>query len=140
MSRRFPALALLVFAGCSSLAPTENLLPDGAVPMTALAEYQGWFGNTEACSRLSGRFNNIRWYVVPGAETFQTTAGPKVGMWEKIGSEDRIIIAGRYVDHEMVVSHEILHYLLDREGHPPEYFVDRCHLTWESWSTTHVGD
>lgn len=32
-----------------------------------------------------------------------------------------------------VVRHEMLHALLDRGDHPPEYFVSRCGLTWESW-------
>jgi len=44
------------------------------------------------------------------------------------------VIAGNYAEHEMVVRHEMLHALLQREGHPTDYFVNRCHLTWESWS------
>ena len=56
-------------------------------------------------------------------------------MWEKAGSVTRIIIAGHYTDHEMVVRHEMLHHLLDREGHPAEFFVNRCQLTWDSWKS-----
>jgi hypothetical protein len=77
--------------------------------------------------------------VVPNAETFETPAGEKVGMWEKSGNTTRIIIAGRYLDHEMVVRHEMLHHLLDREGHPQEFFAARCHLTWDTW-TASVAD
>lgn len=140
MRTRFPILALLVAAGCSSFAPVDERLPYGALPMVAPAEYGAWFERTAACSGLRGAFDRIQWYVVPGVETFATAAGPKVGMWEKHGGVARIIIAGRYRDHEMVVRHEMLHHLLDREGHPADYFVDRCRLTWESWNAAHAAD
>jgi hypothetical protein len=140
MRLRFASLALLVAAGCSSFAPTEERLPPGAVPMAAPAQYEAWFTSTERCAGLQGRFNRIQWYVVPGVETFPTEAGPKVGMWEKSGGQARIIIAGRYQGHEMVVRHEMLHHLLDREGHPTEFFVERCQLTWESWTVSSAAD
>lgn len=106
--------------------------------MTARSEYQAWFAKTEACAGIVGQLRSVQWFVVPNAETFPTPEGPKVGMWEKSGNAARIVIAGRYASHEMVVRHEMLHHLLDREGHPAEYFVERCHLTWETWSA--VGD
>ncbi len=130
------ALAVLVIGGCSSFGPSETTLPVGAVPMEARPEYQAWFGKTESCSHLKGQFQSLQWFVVPNAETFSTPEGPKVGMWEKSGNVARIVIAGRYVGHEMVVRHEILHHLLDREGHPSEFFIDRCQLTWESWAAS----
>lgn len=130
---RWLSLAVVAFGGCSSLAPSEPDLPVGAVRLAVGDEYQTWFARTAACSGLRGQFNEIQWFVVPDVETFTTAAGPKVGMWEKTGNVARIIIAGRYTGHEMVVRHEMLHHLLDREGHPVEYFVDRCKLTWDSW-------
>jgi len=126
---------MVLAGGCSILSPTQIELPVGAVPMIAPGTYQAWFAKTEQCSGLRGTYQTISWYVVPDAATFETSAGPKVGMWEKSGSVIRIVIAGRYADHEMVVRHEMLHDILDREGHPPEYFVDRCHLTWDSWGS-----
>ena len=133
LRRSFP-LALLAFLGCSPFGPGEATLPLGAVPMAAPAQYPAWFARTEGCSRLLGRIGDIQWFVVRGVETFPTEGGPKVGMWEKVAGSSRIIIAGRFADHEMVVRHEMLHHLLDREGHPPEYFVTRCQLTWETWA------
>ena len=130
---RLLAASVLLIGGCSSLAPSDLELPPGAVPFAAPAIYGAWFAKTEACAGVRARFQNIQWYLVPDAATFPTAAGPKVGMWEKSGSEARIIVAGRYADNEMVVRHEMLHHVLDREGHPTEFFVDRCHLTWESW-------
>lgn len=116
------------------------MLPVGAVPFAAPARYQEWFGRTEACAGLAGRFAEIEWYVVPDVTTFATAAGPKVGMWEKSGGAARIILAGRYSEHEMVVRHEMLHHLLDREGHPSDYFVARCQLTWETWPAAASAD
>ena len=55
-------------------------------------------------------------------------------MWERDQQGARIVLAGNYENSEMAVRHEMLHHLLDRTGHPPEYFIDRCHLTWESWA------
>jgi hypothetical protein len=78
----------------------------------------------------------IKWYVVPGVSTFPTAEGEKVGIRIKTGNDVRIVIAGNYVEHEMVVRHEMLHALLNRAGHPPEYFQDRCHLTWETWAAS----
>ncbi|HEV8599346.1 MAG TPA: hypothetical protein VGQ69_08310 [Gemmatimonadales bacterium] len=99
------------------------------------AVYQEWHQRTQACSGLTGDFSTVQFYVVPGVDTFPTEVGPKVGMWTREGRVNRIIIAGNYLAHEMVVRHEMLHALLQREGHPAGYFVERCHLTWESWNS-----
>ncbi|MFN0178117.1 MAG: hypothetical protein ACKVZ0_04910 [Gemmatimonadales bacterium] len=131
--RHVLAVGGLLVGGCSSFGPSEVALPYGAVAMAANPAYQAWFDRTQACSGLRGTLQAVRWYVVPGVETFETPEGPKVGMWEKSGGVSRIIIAGGYLNHEMVVRHEMLHHLLDREGHPSEFFTSRCRLTWESW-------
>ena len=131
-----PLLALwLGVASCATLEPGP--LPEGAIPMTAPPVYAEWFARTEACADLSGRFESIEWYVVPDVATFETEMGNKVGLWEQTGGVTRITIAGAYTEHEMVVRHEMLHELLAREGHPQEYFVTRCQLTWDSWASTH---
>ena len=127
------SLAVAMIGSCSAFSPSIAALPAGAVQVAARPDFAAWFSRTEACSGVAGQFQQIQWFVVPGVAAFETAEGPKVGMWEKSGSVARIIIAGRYLDHEMVVRHEMLHHLLDREGHPQEFFVDRCHLTWETW-------
>ena len=124
----------VLLAACSSITgPRATALPQGAVPIVAPAVYRDWAARTEACSGLRANFSTVQWYVVPGVDTFPTEGGEKVGMWVSTGETDRIVIAGNYQNHEMVVSHELLHHLLKHEGHPSEYFVARCHLTWESW-------
>ncbi len=123
-----------LLSGCAALSPSETVLPVGATEIPVPAAYSQWHARTQACSGLSGDFSTIKFYVVPGVETFSTTQGQKVGEWTSDGTTSRIVIAGNYRDHEMVVRHELLHSLLRKEGHPPEYFVDRCRLTWESWN------
>ena len=122
-------------SACSALAPSEPAVPAGAVALVMPAVYREWFQKTEACSGRSGNVAAVQFYVVPGVETFATADGPKVGEWISDGAGDRVIIAGNYQLHEMVVRHELLHALLRQSGHPAEYFVSRCGLTWESWNS-----
>jgi hypothetical protein len=119
-------------AACEALAP-PGPIPDHAHQIEPPAEYRGWWSATELCSDLTGRFEAIEWYVVPGASTIPTESGPKVGVWSRSSAGTRIVLAGNYAGSELVVRHEMLHALLDRGGHPPEYFEERCRLTWETW-------
>ena len=135
LARSIVALCLpVITAACASLAPSGNALPPGAVLMATPAVYLEWHAKTEQCSGRTGSFGTLEFYVVPGVETFPTSDGLKVGEWITAGSSSRIVVAGKYQDHEMVVRHEMLHSLLRAEGHPSEYFVNRCRLTWESWN------
>ena len=136
-------LAILASAGtlvlgCAALEPMSSL-PEGAVQIEAPVTYGTWWFKTEACAQLTGRMDKVTWYVVPGVSTFQTESGEKVGFWTKSPEGTRIILAGDYRDHELVVRHEILHELLGREGHPEPYFRDRCHLTWDTFEDPAVA-
>lgn len=130
----FSRPSLLLVAGCASFSPSDPELPPLAVQIAASEAYRGWFQATAACSGASGDFQAIEWYVVPGVDQFVVDGAPRVGMWQRAGNRSQIVIAGNYAEHEMVVSHEILHHLLGREGHPTDLFVNRCQLTWESWA------
>lgn len=127
-------VGVLSAAGCGGFEPTEPELPALAVRIEAPAKFQEWHAATEACSGLVSSFQAVEWYVVPDADTFVADGAARVGMWQRVGGRSQIIIAGNYLDHEMVVSHEILHHLLGREGHPSDLFVNRCQLTWDSWA------
>ena len=129
-----PMVVASLASGCAALSPSESLMPAGAVPVPMTAQYQSWFRSTEACSGIRGTVENLQFYVVPGVETFATPDGQKVGEWISEGGNHRIVLAGNYQDHEMVVRHELLHALLRQAGHPDEYFVNRCQLTWDSWT------
>lgn len=129
-----PALLALVM-GCVTEPDAD--LPEGAVAMQASEQYRSWWGETEACSRLSGSFSRIEWYVVPGVASFPTDEGEKVGIRIQSGDRTRIVLAETYAAHPMVVRHEMLHALLQRSGHPVEYFETRCRLTWQLWNEDH---
>ena len=129
----------LIGTGCTALAPSESLMPAGAVPVPLTAQYRSWFESTQECSGLRGDLAAVQFYVVPGVETFATPDGQKVGEWIAEQGNHRIIIAGNYQGHEMVVRHELLHALLKQAGHPDEFFVTRCQLTWESWTQNQAG-
>lgn len=129
----FYCLGLLgALAACETLGPPDPL-PANAQRLSAPPEFASWWSATEACSGRAGDLSHIEWYVVPGAHTIETSNGPKVGVWSHSSAGVRIVLAGDYAANELVVRHEMLHALLDREGHPAEYFQQRCRLTWESW-------
>ena len=109
-------------------------LPDHAVRFVPPAEYQVWWARTEVCVGRHSHPDDIAWYVVPGETDFETPHGPVVARWSRGTDGARIVIAGAFLGDEMVVRHEMLHAILDRADHPPEVFVDRCHLTWRSWA------
>jgi predicted small lipoprotein YifL len=130
--RALPLLLLTALAACERLGALTPP-PDHAVAFVAPAQFGVWWARTEACAGRQGHFEDISWFVVPDVSQFMTPQGAEVGRWSQGRDGTRIVIAGLYLDSELVVRHEMLHALLDREGHPPEYFVVRCHLTWASW-------
>lgn len=136
--RAFLPALLIPLLGCTT--EPSSALPEGAQEFAPPATYQAWWASTEGCAEIRGNVNRIKWYVVPGVSTFPTEGGEKVGIRIKTGSDVRIVIAGNYVEHEMVVRHEMLHALLNKPGHPAEYFQDRCHLTWETWAASRPTD
>ncbi len=85
--------------GCAAMEPATSL-PEGAIQMEAPLSYQGWWDKTESCAELTGRMDQVTWYVVPGVSTFQTESGEKVGFWTKSPGGTSIILAGDYRDHE----------------------------------------
>ncbi|MDZ4674748.1 MAG: hypothetical protein SGI84_09850 [Gemmatimonadota bacterium] len=135
--QRFYSIALLgalATTACAAVEPSGPSLPALALRIEAPAHFRSWFSQTEACSGLSATFQTVEWYVVPGVNSFEVEGADRVGMWQLVEGKSQIVIAGNYLDHEMVVSHEILHHLLGREGHPNEMFVERCQLTWDTWA------
>jgi hypothetical protein len=66
----------------------------------------------------------VRWYVVPNSDYFVVDGKQYDGMW--YSHFHYITLASAYLSSGLVVRHEMLHDLLDRTDHPPEYFRDRC--------------
>ena len=129
----FVSLAVALSAAACSTEPSTVQVA-GSEAVTALEQYRSWWTATEQCSGLTGDFSKLEFYQVPGVSTFSSPVGTVVGLWNHAGSANRITLAGNYLDNELVVRHEMLHALLERDGHPVEYFVTRCGLTWDSWA------
>lgn len=124
-------VALSLVSGCDITGPTEAI-PAEAVRMTPPESYREWYAATEACAGRSGDFARVEWFVVPGVRTFQTEQGEKIALWIRHGERRHIVVAEDWMHDPFVVQHEVLHDLLNVGGHPAEYFVERCQLTWES--------
>lgn len=120
--RILPLLLLLV--GCRGITGPVAAASEFIPP----AYYRDWFVKTESCAGLTGRFHRIKFHVVAN-DTFYFNDHLAVAGWE--GND--IYISERYLAHEMVVRHEMLHFLLQRDGHPKVYFEDLCRLTWDTW-------
>jgi len=145
MMARFGNIALKVLLGsgyfgvlflvaCGVAAPGAQL-PEGAVRFDPPAVYRAWWNATERCSGHSRNFSSVSWYV-DGTNSIPVTGPPKVGLWYGSPFGSAIVVAGSWTGSELVVRHEMLHHLLRDEHHPAEYFVARCHLTWESFGHT----
>ena len=93
------------------------------------------WARAETCSGVRGSFDRIRWWVVPGVETFEYSPEEPYadGLW---GSEGDITLAGGVLSHPMVVRHEMLHALGFGADHPSVPFADPCRATWGSWDRT----
>lgn len=129
--RRAVEIVLAIpIAGC---AATGKSLPFGAVPLPVPPVFREWYQRTQECSGLQGSFWALRWFVIPGVSSFRTGEGPAVGLWKKGRGSGTIVLAGNFADRELVVRHEMLHSLIGRSGHPAELFIERCHLTWDTW-------
>ena len=114
MRRLLRWLAPLLVLGC-----LDAFAPAGAVPFTPPAIYHTWWAAIEACAGLSGDFQSVAWYEVPGA-SYPCPAydGHCEGWWQPPHS---IYMAAGSVTDRAVAEHEMLHDLLQRGDHPPAF-------------------
>lgn len=115
-------LALILNAGC--VKPTGPALPAEAVPFSPPPVYMTWWGDVEKCATVTGAFSSVTWYVVPNASYFVVNGSTYSGFW--YGQSNSIVLAQFGSDTATIVRHEMLHALLQRGDHPPEYFQQRC--------------
>src|SRR5213083_1977631 len=62
MRLRIGWLTPLLLLGC-----LDAFAPAGAVPLTPPAVYRVWWTEIERCAGLSGDFDRVEWYQVPGS-------------------------------------------------------------------------
>jgi hypothetical protein len=79
---------------------------------------------TEACSGVTGPFQDVTFYEVPGVADFESEGRRVVGYWTSGGN--RIVLAGDAVLDGGSVRHEMLHALIRVGGHPRDQFLEKC--------------
>lgn len=116
-------LVPLVLAACGDhFGPAP--LPAGAVPYGAPASYLRWWQDVERCAGRSAAFDRVRWFVVPGADTFVADGRRVEGVW--IEHYRYIVVAEPFMTDSLLVRHEMLHDVLNRVDHPAVYFGEAC--------------
>lgn len=118
--------ATLTACGEFPLAPAPTSLPDlpsGAEALSPLATYAEWWRATEDCAGRQGDLSRITWFAIPNRASFIYGDGKYNGYWWDV---HWILLAGEKVSDGAIVRHEMLHELIGRGDHPPEYFQQRC--------------
>ena len=124
-ARLVAALAAFAALGaCRDVVVERPELPAGAVPLTAPARYREWWADAKRCSGLGGEYERLRWFVVPGTVSFEYQGGRYDGVWWS--DYHWIVLSEARVHDSLVVRHEMLHDLVGRGDHPPEFFEEKC--------------
>lgn len=103
--------------------------------LVPLPEYTVWWNALEACSGIDGDLGRVRFLEVIEPLFFDGRQFPCGegqfcnGLWE---APHDISLAPRYVQHERLVKHEMLHDLIGAPGHPPVF--ETCDATWDQGS------
>ncbi len=114
MPLRLRWLGPLLLLGC-----LDTFAPQGAMPYTPPAVYRDWWVEIEACAQLTGDFDQIDWYEVPG-DRYACPAYTNgcAGWWQP---PHTIYMAETRLSDRRLVEHEMLHDLLQRSDHPPVF-------------------
>ena len=115
-------ISLIILAGCTtSCAPTIQLKASPALifdarPLIPEPWYEQLYDNARSCAKHIQRlprghgYGKIDWYVVP-RHTMAAYINA-IGLW---GRPNRIYLDERVVADTMIIKHELLHYILQRE-------------------------
>lgn len=116
------ALVTLLLTGCASsmvYEPTFNR----AQEVQPVAKYTDWFHEVEECTGKVGGMWRIHWYVMPDTHF---SCGPTIwaiGCYIKTrGGDHEIFIASDRLDDSEVIKHELIHFLIQKPGHPEPPF------------------
>lgn len=131
----FAAAALLALTACSTpTSPASGVAADAlgqtcpsrdytfvglqriAPPPAAWAT---WYAQAEECAGIRGRFDRVRWFTV---EEIRNAADGTASGFRGMACADDVYLTSTAED---LVRHELLHHILDRPGHPAEFFP-RC--------------
>lgn len=141
MQKRLMILLACVACG-SPTAPVHIDFTDRDVAPIANAqqfplppEYATYWANAEACAGRTGHLSDLTFYQVVGAAVLDvttltdevTSAASAYGYWTRRGN--RVVLAGNKLGDPKLVTHEMVHALLQRGDHPKRYFAD-CGLAY----------
>lgn len=105
-------------------SPTAVFPPDGALPFTPPAVYASWWSMVEQCAGRAARFDAVRWFVMPGAHSFDLGDLRVAGVWTRAGNA---ITVGEHARmNGQLVRHEMLHAILQMGSHPRSQYLARC--------------
>ena len=121
---KWPALMLSVVGVLGCDRPVAPLLVDGAVRFEPPPAYQLWWQMAQECSGRRGVLSHVDWYYVPGARTLVVEGQRVEGYWTSAGNT--IVVAEASMFSGPLVRHEMLHSLVRGDGHPRDFFLERC--------------
>jgi hypothetical protein len=132
MRRSRPLVRLsAALAVAASLTCENPFAPPRGVPFTPPSWYRALYEHDVGCSDKTRRFEELRWYWIPGGG-FSYDGQRDAGLTES--SAGQIFIAESFLANPVVVRHEMLHAILRKtNGHPHEFFYVRCPLMWSNY-------
>jgi hypothetical protein len=114
MLLRFRWLPLVLLLGC-----LDPFAPASAVAFTPPGSYRIWWAAIESCAGISGDFDRVEWYEVPGSSyPCPAYEGRCEGWWRP---PHTIYMAQDQLANRKLAEHEMLHDLLQRGDHPPVF-------------------
>lgn len=125
--KRAALLLFLALPGCDPIIGPEFTRPPDASLAEPLAIYETWFSQTEACTGVTGDYESVRWFEVPGERWWDPLRQQyAVATWRP---PHDIYITSAHFDDEYVVKHEVVHELLRGGENYDVRFRDCSHIT-----------
>jgi hypothetical protein len=115
---------LLILAAALLTACTDITGPQpqvyGTTPIPITAQYRAWWTHLESCSGLSGNIDAVRFFAA------DSISQQDVGLTVTKDGRSKIYLVSLFVSDSLIVQHEMMHALLQRPGHPAQYFNGPC--------------
>ncbi len=113
MNRLLVILCVSVISGCGS--PTDPVI--GAIEIEPPPVYEIYWSSIESCSGQTADFNRVRWFVRYQLPDDRDVVGQRT-------NRNEIVLRSDLWLDQLVVSHEILHQILDGDGdHDSEHWA-----------------
>lgn len=111
-----------VTAGCGLLTEPAPYWPSNVYAITPDTAYTTYWHQMEECSGLRAHFARVSWFRADSLLDYPGLGAFGLADWR----QHRIALDGRYLRDAVTIRHEMLHELLQRDGHPEDYFGLKC--------------